>query len=227
MDIFRLKYLSLAIGMGAISAFAVGNLNTHSVSADDILSIELTSSPTSGTNNNPKALSVSTDIVYSISITNNSSSDIEQIVINDDIPEGLHIADNSISYYTGGNSENSKLISDGGDVTYSADGNSTAFTINKLESNSSITISVPTVVNSDTSGEKIFDNRALISSYNGTSVNIQSADTFHSYTGSADSTLPELRGGGNIPFIVIGISIMVAAAILMIVTFKRRNGKRK
>lgn len=136
------------------------------------------SDPESGTIDAPAVVKVDDTINYTVSVSNTSKvTRLNDIEIEDIIPDGLTIDFDNIKYYRDGEDPmNAALISSASDVSASRDGQKITFSIRSMTLQDSISFIIPVTVKKD---DAVFANTAVMKKLNGIQVNLHSETTYH------------------------------------------------
>jgi len=179
----RSFYTSPAADSSLYSFSAENSIVTRVLLADADISISKSSNPTSGTSAAPQTVAVDGPLNYTITIKNSNLADaIEEIVVQDTIPDGLTVDVAAIAFYFGSNSSSAMLISDSANtrVAMSNTGATYIFTINKLLANETVSLVIPTTV----ATEDKFINTASITGIGGYEYLKNSDTTYHKTVGA-------------------------------------------
>lgn len=135
------------------------------------------SDPESGTVDAPAVVKVDDTINYTVSVSNTSKvTRLNDIEIEDIIPDGLAIDFDNIKYYRGESPINAELISSASDVSASQDGQKIIFSVRTIAPRESVSFILPVTVKKD---DAVFANTAEMKKLNGISVSLQSETTYH------------------------------------------------
>ncbi len=142
---------------------------------DLVPELHKTSDPESGTEEEPTKVFIDTALNYKLSIKNTSKElPMENIVVEDTIPEGLFLDYNNIKFAL--DDSEGVLVSDSPRISVKRDGRKLTFIIKRLAAGQVGHIIIPTVVNVE-SGK--IENTSKITKVNGIEKEINSEITYH------------------------------------------------
>lgn len=135
-----------------------------------------TSSPESGSMEVPSEVFKDTSLDYTLSVTNkNEKATVHEIVVEDEIPEGLLVNTDNIQVCFGDKTEKIS-VTESPRISMKKDGRKLCFTIHSLAAGEKTEIIVPTIVST---GTGTFINTAKILRINGVKRDIVSETTYH------------------------------------------------
>ena len=148
--------------------------------------LEKSSDPKSGTEEEPTIVEQDQQITYTLKITNPEEElTLYDIVVEDEIPEGLHVLASEIIVHFG-NMENAMKVSQSPRVSLEPDGQKLTFTISSLLPGESMYLEIPVIV---TVTKAVFKNSAKITEVDGIKREIKSETTYHEVVPSTEAYL--------------------------------------
>ncbi len=143
------------------------------------LEIHKSSDPESGTEDDPTDVINYDPLNYDIYVSNKELAEsMENVVIQDNIPEGLEIDSDNIMFYSGTDSATRQPISESSRIKFEQDGQMLRFKITTLAAGETMHFLVPTQVASSGDTLDMF-NTAYITSVNSVNYNMNSETTYH------------------------------------------------
>lgn len=166
---------------GGAESTAIEECARTQVSVRDIdVEIHKKSDPVSGSETAPALVEVESSILYTIDATNNETADaIKDVIIEDEIPEGLSIDTENIRCYFGDDASNAEPVSGSTRVKLIAEGRKLTFVVDELAGMETIHLLIPTTVEQRVAAGMIFDNTAQITGFNNKKKMLESETTWH------------------------------------------------
>lgn len=166
---------------GGAESTAIEECARTQVSVRDIdVEIHKKSDPVSGSETAPALVEVESSILYTIDATNNETADaIKDVIIEDEIPEGLSIDTENIRCYFGDDASNAEPVSGSTRVKLIAEGRKLTFVVDELAGMETIHLLIPTTVEQRAAAGMIFDNTAQITGFNNKKKMLESETTWH------------------------------------------------
>ena len=181
---------------------------TVSLRSPDV-EIHKSSSPQTGTQDDPTVVKAGDTITYHIYVSNTGTTEaIYGVEIDDLIPEGLSVNANTIQYSFGTSISEALFVSESSRVQVKADGLKLIFTLDKLDAGETIHLLIPVTV-SEALEDTVFENTALLSEFNEKFWNLESETTWHKVESEYGYELPNTGGNGVVPLFVLGVIMVI------------------
>lgn len=172
------------------------------------------SDPAGGTKTAPTQVDFGEIINYFITVRNNEVAEtLHNIVVEDDIPDGLEFKAEDIMYYFGNDSSLKQPISQTDRITVSESGRKLTFTVDKLATKDSVHFIIPTKTEWSIIGGKEYENTARITNINGEEFDLESETIYHKST-----FVPPDMGIilDSLPYILIISAVAIGVAVLIV-----------
>ncbi|MCL2611071.1 MAG: DUF11 domain-containing protein, partial [Defluviitaleaceae bacterium] len=160
--------------------YAIESNTTHHIArlSRDITVTKI-SDPVSGTLENPTRIFEESAVNYTITVHNNEEVNLQNIIIEDTLPEYMSVAPNELKGFFGNNPSMAIPLSGLTNVTYSIEGNKITLTIGELDSEEAFTLLIPATLNPELAKTTVFENTARITKVDGEEQDIESDTTYH------------------------------------------------
>ncbi len=156
--------------------------NTAVVVGESKAEITKSSYVESGTSSAPTIIHNGDKIIYDVKVSNTSTYEsITNVKVVDNLPEATALIEDDLSYYIDGIGDvnNSIKVTDNNVVSYNKDNQKLTLTINQLNSQESMHLLIPVIVNSKKQSDDVIKNTAAIVEFNDIEYVKNSPPTYH------------------------------------------------